>query len=67
VRYGSGSVWLCVVLHMALNLCMMYSKVQDTAASTVFLVERTANAIELALAAWVIFGARRAASAPAAA
>ncbi|MGO4478880.1 lysostaphin resistance A-like protein [Massilia sp. 2TAF26] len=67
VRYRSGSLWLCVVLHMVLNLCMMYSKVQDAAASTVFLVERAANVIELALAAWVVFGARRAASAPAAA
>lgn len=67
VRYRSGSLWLCVLLHMTLNLCMMYSKVQDAAASTMFLVERAANLIELALAAWVIFGARRAASAPAAA
>jgi len=67
VRYRSGSLWLCVVLHMVLNLCMMYSKVHDIAASTAFLVERAANVIELALAAWVVFGARRAASAPAAA
>jgi membrane protease YdiL (CAAX protease family) len=67
VRYRSGSLWLCMVLHMALNLCMMYSKVQDAAGSTQFLVERAANVIELALAAWVVFGARRAASAPAAA
>jgi len=41
--------------------------VQDAAGSTQFLVERAANVIELALAAWVVFGARRAASAPAAA
>jgi membrane protease YdiL (CAAX protease family) len=66
VRYRTGSLWLCVILHMALNLCMMYSKVQGAAESTVFLVERAANVIELALAAWVIFSARRAATAPAA-
>jgi membrane protease YdiL (CAAX protease family) len=67
VRYRTGSLWLCVILHMGLNLCMMYSNVQDAAESTRFMVERAANVIELALAAWVIFSARRAAPAPAAA
>ncbi|ALK99193.1 hypothetical protein AB595_20010 [Massilia sp. WF1] len=67
VRYRSGSLWLCVILHMALNLCMIYSKVQDAAESTVFLVERAANLIEIAVAAWVIFGARRTSAAPVAA
>jgi membrane protease YdiL (CAAX protease family) len=65
VRYRTGSLWLCVVLHMVLNLCMMYSKVQGAAGSTVFLVERAANVIELALAAWVILAARRTPAAPA--
>ena len=65
VRYRSGSLWLCVILHMVLNLCMMYSKVQDASASTVFMVERAANVIELAIAAWVIVGARRAQVTPA--
>jgi membrane protease YdiL (CAAX protease family) len=60
VRYRSGSLWLCVILHMTMNLCMIYSKVQDASASTVFMVERAANLIELAVAAWVIAGARRA-------
>jgi membrane protease YdiL (CAAX protease family) len=59
VRYRSGSLWLCVLLHMALNLCMMYSKVQDAGGSAAFMMERAANLIELALAAWVIFSARR--------
>lgn len=59
VRYRSGSLWLCVALHMLLNLSMIYSNIQhDAAASTVFLVERIANAIELALALWVIAQAR---------
>jgi membrane protease YdiL (CAAX protease family) len=65
VRYRSGSLWLCVILHMTLNLCMIFSKVQDASESTVFMVERAANLIELAVAAWVIAGARRAHTAPA--
>ena len=65
VRYRSGSLWLCVILHMALNLCMIYSKVQDASESTVFMVERAANLIVLTIAAWVIAGARRARTAPA--
>jgi hypothetical protein len=44
VRYRSGSLWLCVILHMALNLCMIYSNVQDAAESTVFMVERAGGA-----------------------
>jgi membrane protease YdiL (CAAX protease family) len=67
VRYRSGSLWLCVILHMALNLCMMYSKVQDAGGSMAFMMERAANLIELALVAWVIFGARRTHTAAAAA
>jgi membrane protease YdiL (CAAX protease family) len=67
VRYRTGSLWLCVILHMALNLCMIYSNVQGAAESTVFMVERAANVIELALVAWVIFAARRTSAAPAAA
>jgi membrane protease YdiL (CAAX protease family) len=67
IRYRTGSLWLCVILHMTLNLCMMYSKVQGAAESTLFLVERAANVIELALAAWVILAARRAPAAHAAA
>jgi membrane protease YdiL (CAAX protease family) len=65
VRYRSGSLWLCVILHMALNLCMIYSKVQGASESTVFMVERAANVIELAIAAWVIVSARRVHTAPA--
>ena len=65
VRYRSGSLWLCVILHMVLNLCMMYSNVQSASESTVFMVERTANVIELLIAAWVIFSARQASPAAA--
>jgi membrane protease YdiL (CAAX protease family) len=59
VRYRTGSLWLCVILHMVLNLCMIYSNVRGATESTVFLVERAANVIELAMVAWVIAGARR--------
>ena len=59
VRYRTGSLWLCVLLHMTLNLCMMYSNVQGASESTVFMVERGANLIELALAAWVIMRTRK--------
>jgi membrane protease YdiL (CAAX protease family) len=59
VRYRTGSLWLCVILHMVLNLSMMYSNVQSAAESTVFMVERAANVIELALVAWVVLAARR--------
>jgi len=65
VRYRTGSLWLCVILHMTLNLCMMYSNVRGAAESTMFLVERAANVIEIALVAWVIVSARRASKAPA--
>lgn len=59
VRYRCGSLWLCVVLHMLLNLSMIYSKIQlDAGASTMFLVERIANGIELALALWVVAQSR---------
>jgi membrane protease YdiL (CAAX protease family) len=64
VRYRTGSLWLCVILHMTLNLCMMYSNVQSASESTVFMVERAANLIELALAAWVIYSMRDARKAP---
>jgi membrane protease YdiL (CAAX protease family) len=59
VRYRTGSLWLCVILHMVLNLSMMYSNVQSAAESTMFMVERAANVIELALVAWVVLAARR--------
>jgi membrane protease YdiL (CAAX protease family) len=65
VRYRTGSLWLCVILHMVLNLCMIYSKVQGASDSTMFMVERAANVIEMALAAYVIYCARRTHSAPA--
>jgi len=64
VRYRTGSLWLCVILHMVLNLCKMYSNVQGAGESTAYMVERAADLIELALAAWVILAARRSSTAP---
>jgi membrane protease YdiL (CAAX protease family) len=63
VRYRTGSLWLCVFLHMILNLCIIYSNVEPAAGPAVyFAVQRLANALELALVAYaVIKGARPAA------
>jgi membrane protease YdiL (CAAX protease family) len=55
VRYRTGSLWLAIILHMVLNLCIMYSNVELAAGPAAqVLVERLANAVELAIAAWVI-------------
>jgi membrane protease YdiL (CAAX protease family) len=59
VRYATGSLWLTVLLHMILNLCMIYSNIEATAGPDVlFALQRVANAFELALAAYVIFKMR---------
>jgi membrane protease YdiL (CAAX protease family) len=61
VRYGTGSLWLVVFLHMILNLSMMYSNIETAAGPTAILVaNRLANVFELALAAWVVFKGTRA-------
>jgi membrane protease YdiL (CAAX protease family) len=72
LRYSSRSLWLVILLHAGLNLSIIYSNVGPafgTAAETA--LEWTAGLIELALAGWVIWLARRAAppaaTAPAAA
>jgi uncharacterized protein len=57
VRYATGSLWLVIVLHMALNLSMIYSNIETAAGPTaLFIVQRLANVFELALAAYVVFG-----------
>ncbi len=60
VRYRTGSLWLAILLHMTLNLCMIYSNVEAGAGPAALLVvERLANVFELALAAYVIMAGRR--------
>jgi membrane protease YdiL (CAAX protease family) len=62
VRYRTGSLWLCVALHMILNMCIIYSNVEPAAGPAVyFAVQRLANVIELALVAYALAmqGARR--------
>jgi membrane protease YdiL (CAAX protease family) len=62
VRYRTGSLWLCVALHMILNLCIIYSNVEPAAGPAVyFAVQRLANVIELALVAYALVrqGGRR--------
>jgi membrane protease YdiL (CAAX protease family) len=65
VRYGTGSLWLTIFLHMILNLCMIYSNIAIAAGpSALFAVQRLANVFELALAAYVVMkGTRRGAEA----
>ena len=55
VRYGTGSLWLTILLHMLLNLSMMYSNIEAAAgAGTLFLIQRAANVVELAVAAIIL-------------
>lgn len=59
VRYESGSLWLAILLHMLLNLSIIYSNVENAAGSTAYLViARLVNLIEVAIAAWVILRTR---------
>lgn len=56
VRYGSGSLWLVIVLHMLVNLSKIYSNVEFAGGAEVLLiVERLAFAFEIALTAFVIY------------
>jgi membrane protease YdiL (CAAX protease family) len=55
VRYGTGSLWLTILLHMILNLCMIYSNIAIAAGPTaLFIAQRLANVFELGLTAYVI-------------
>ncbi|UGQ46905.1 CPBP family intramembrane glutamic endopeptidase [Massilia endophytica] len=59
VRYGTGSLWLTIVLHMVLNLCKIYSNIEAAAGPAALLIaERAAYGIEIALIAYVILSAR---------
>ncbi|HEU4850605.1 MAG TPA: CPBP family intramembrane glutamic endopeptidase [Telluria sp.] len=60
VRYGTGSLWLVIFLHMILNLCMIYSNIEPAAGpAALFVVQRLANVFEIALAGYVIFHGTR--------
>jgi membrane protease YdiL (CAAX protease family) len=63
VRYRTGSLWLAVMLHMILNLCIIFSNVEPAAGPTVyFVVQRLANVLELGLTAYAVLkGSQRAA------
>lgn len=59
VRYQTGSLWLVILLHMTLNLCMIFSNIDAVAGPAVtFATERVANVIELALVAWLLVRGR---------
>ena len=50
IRYRTGSLWPPIVVHMLLNLAIMYSNVEPMAgASALFLIERLADAVEFGI------------------
>lgn len=60
VRYGSGSLWLTILLHMFLNLSILFSNVELAGGPTAILMERLATVFQLVLAAYVVIvGTRR--------
>lgn len=61
VRYGTGSLWLCIALHMLLNLSIIHSNLEPAAgATTYFVMARVANAFECAFALYVVLRATKA-------
>jgi membrane protease YdiL (CAAX protease family) len=54
VRHASGSLWLCIALHMLLNLSKVFSNVEAAAGpSAVVIAQRLASGVEL-LIAWQV-------------
>jgi membrane protease YdiL (CAAX protease family) len=61
VRYATGSLWLAILLHMFLNLSVIYSNVEFAAGpAAVLIVRRLATVFEFALAAYVVWRMSRA-------
>jgi uncharacterized protein len=55
VRDATGSLWLTILLHMLLNLSIIYSNLKPSAGpATYFAVARIANLFECALAIYVV-------------
>ena len=66
VRDRSGSLWLAILLHMFVNLCMIFSNLAPQSGQPiVFAVERLANVIEVVLVCYVLVTERRRAPATA--
>ncbi|MBK0391749.1 CPBP family intramembrane glutamic endopeptidase [Ramlibacter algicola] len=60
VRYRSGSLWLAIALHMALNLSVMYNDLAAVAgASALAFAHWFTPTLETAIAAWVAWSMRR--------
>jgi membrane protease YdiL (CAAX protease family) len=58
VRHASGSLWLCVLLHMVLNLAKVFTNIEAVAGPLALLVtSRVANGLEL-LVAWAVVRGR---------
>jgi uncharacterized protein len=64
VRYASASLWPAVLLHMLLNLSVVYSNLDAGGAAAIFMADRVVNALELLIVAFVALdGSRRRATA----
>ena len=60
VRYSTGSLWLVILLHAGLNLCIIYSNIGVAVGPWAEEgMEWIAGLAELALAGWVIWRASR--------
>lgn len=64
VRDATGSLWTSILLHMLLNLSIMYSNLEPSAGpAAYFAVARAVNVFECAVAVWVLARRKRAPSA----
>jgi membrane protease YdiL (CAAX protease family) len=60
VRYQTGSLWLTILLHMLLNLSMIYSNIEPSAgAGAMLLAKSAAWVLEIGLIGYVVFNANR--------
>jgi membrane protease YdiL (CAAX protease family) len=60
VRDATGSLWLTILLHMLLNLSIIYSNLEPSAGqATYFAVARIVNVFECAMAIYVVARVRR--------
>jgi uncharacterized protein len=65
VRYRTGSLWLAIVLHMVLNLSVMYNDLAAVAGPAALAVAHWFTpAFEIAIAAWVAWTLRPSSARP---
>ena len=60
VRHRTGSLWCAIVLHMLVNLSIIFSNIASSQGEAMeAIVQNIAIAIELAVAVWVVLAASR--------